>query len=259
MYTIVTPAPGITLIHGDSREVLPDLASKKVQANAAIFDPPFGIKYRGRGHRPIEGDDDPIAIADWSIRETNRVLAPNSPMFVCLRDDIAPAQTFAMRRNELRVQPQHVIWDKVHASGAGDPLSTFKVRYEPIILAHKGRPHFRPWADDGRHFPDEQDKVVLRDEGVWRYPVPKDKLSSRHPTPKPPLMFERAILPYTNLSDLVLDPFMGGAPVGIAAFRTGRRYIGIEEDAEYFALAVENLRRAIIKRRLRATIQQLAA
>jgi DNA modification methylase len=89
------------------------------------------------------------------------------------------------------------------------------------------------------------DKVVKRDTCLWSIRVPRDKQSQRHPTPKPPELMERALLNYTDRGQLVLDPFMGGGPVGVAAVRQGRHYLGIELDAEYFGYAVENITRAV--------------
>ena len=42
----------------------------------------------------------------------------------------------------------------------------------------------------------------------------------------------------------ILDPFAGAATTGIAALMEGRRFIGIETSAEYFAIAERRLREA---------------
>ena len=42
----------------------------------------------------------------------------------------------------------------------------------------------------------------------------------------------------------VLDPFMGSGSAGIAAVRTGRRYIGIEIDPGYFEIACHRIEQA---------------
>ena len=42
----------------------------------------------------------------------------------------------------------------------------------------------------------------------------------------------------------VLDPFMGSGTTGVACVRTGRRFIGIEIDPTYFAIAQRRIAEA---------------
>ena len=46
---------------------------------------------------------------------------------------------------------------------------------------------------------------------------------------------------FTDPGDLVLDPFCGSGTTGVACLRLGRRFIGIEKDAKYAAIARERL------------------
>ena len=46
---------------------------------------------------------------------------------------------------------------------------------------------------------------------------------------------------YTNEGDTVLDFTMGSGTTGVAAAQTGRCFIGIENDAGYFAIAKERI------------------
>ena len=62
-----------------------------------------------------------------------------------------------------------------------------------------------------------------------------------HPTQKPVALMEYLIRTYTNAGELVLDNTMGSGTTGVAAKRTGRRFIGIEMDAEYFRIAGERI------------------
>ena len=39
----------------------------------------------------------------------------------------------------------------------------------------------------------------------------------------------------------ILDPFMGSGTTGVACVRTGRRFIGIEKEPKYFAIAVKRI------------------
>jgi DNA modification methylase len=63
-----------------------------------------------------------------------------------------------------------------------------------------------------------------------------------HPTEKPLSLCEWMVLSYTNPGMTLLDPFMGGAPVGEAALTHGRRFIGIERDPVNFEAASKRLR-----------------
>lgn len=58
-----------------------------------------------------------------------------------------------------------------------------------------------------------------------------------HPTQKPVALMEYLIRTYTNPGDVVLDNCMGSGTTGVAAMNTGRRFVGIEKDPEYFAIA----------------------
>ncbi len=75
---------------------------------------------------------------------------------------------------------------------------------------------------------------------VWRLPAiaPWEKLDSqKHPTQKPLSLLTRIILASTPEHGWVLDPFAGSATTGIAANLCGRRFLGIEQDASFVALA----------------------
>jgi len=58
-----------------------------------------------------------------------------------------------------------------------------------------------------------------------------------HPTQKPEALLHRVLLASTKPGDIVLDPFFGTGTTGAVARLLGRRYIGIERDPDYAALA----------------------
>jgi site-specific DNA-methyltransferase (adenine-specific) len=45
----------------------------------------------------------------------------------------------------------------------------------------------------------------------------------------------------------ILDPFMGSGTTGIAAVQNGFGFIGIEQNEEYFNIAIERIKKAINK------------
>ena len=62
-----------------------------------------------------------------------------------------------------------------------------------------------------------------------------------HPTQKPVQLMKWIIEDFTHPGDIILDPFMGSGSTGVAAMLTGRRFIGIELDATYFAIAQQRI------------------
>ena len=66
-----------------------------------------------------------------------------------------------------------------------------------------------------------------------------------HPTQKPEALLHRVLMASSRPGDLVLDPFFGVGTTGAAAKRLGRRFIGIEREADYVALARERIARVL--------------
>jgi site-specific DNA-methyltransferase (adenine-specific) len=131
--------------------------------------------------------------------------------------------------------------------------------YNPIMT--EGTPYSRKSKDEegyvGRcnnHKYGLKPRKEFHNEGT-RYPTNILRFSREwsaqqqvHPTQKPVALMEWLIKTYSNEGDVVLDNVMGSGPVGVAAVRTGRSYIGMEMDETYFNIAkgrVENEHKAI--------------
>jgi hypothetical protein len=103
---------------------------------------------------------------------------------------------------------------------------------EAIEIAHaKGR---KRWNGGGKH-------------ALWSHPIAaldaktSGELRPEHITPKPVSLMLELVELFTDPGELILDPFCGSGTTGVAAIRLGRRFIGIEKDAKYAALARERL------------------
>lgn len=65
-----------------------------------------------------------------------------------------------------------------------------------------------------------------------------------HPTQKPVKLLEDLIRTFSNEGDTVLDFTMGSGSTGVACVNTGRRFIGIELDENYFEIAQRRIAEA---------------
>jgi len=72
----------------------------------------------------------------------------------------------------------------------------------------------------------------------------KVRRGSIHPTQKPVALMEYLIKTYTNEGDTVLDFTMGSGTTGVACKNLGRKFIGIEKDAEYYGIAERRIAEA---------------
>jgi DNA modification methylase len=120
-----------------------------------------------------------------------------------------------------------IVWAKTNA-GMG---SLYRSQHELLPLFKKG---------DAPHI----NNVELGKRGRWRsnlwtYPGASSLGSDArrglkdHPTVKPTVMLEDALLDLTNRGDTVIDPFLGSGSTLIAANKTGRVCRGIELDPLY--------------------------
>lgn len=67
------------------------------------------------------------------------------------------------------------------------------------------------------------------------------KKGKQHPTEKPLDFLQNMIKQYSNPNDIVLDNVMGTGSTGIAAVMNGRKFIGIEQEQNYFDIAVKRI------------------
>jgi site-specific DNA-methyltransferase (adenine-specific) len=87
---------------------------------------------------------------------------------------------------------------------------------------------------------------------IWRVPSLKGSSKEKcgHPSQKPIKLIERIVLSSSDPGDLVLDPFLGSGTTAVVAEKHHRRWLGIEIDPRYVALAgtrVQNNEDALLK------------
>lgn len=151
------------------------------------------------------------------------------------------------------------IWEKTNATGHLNAKRAPMKAHENVLVFYARQPTYNPqkttghvrktaakWGDGsslyGRQVLDG--KVY---DSTERYPrsvqtFASDKQRSKlHETQKPLGLCEYLVRTYSNPGDLVLDFCMGSGTTGAACQATERRFIGIESDPAYFAVAQDRL------------------
>ncbi len=84
----------------------------------------------------------------------------------------------------------------------------------------------------------------IRETRTLNTRVAKEDADERHICPLQLDFIERCTRLWSNRGELVLSPFAGIGSEGVVAVEQGRRFVGIELKASYWATAVRNLREA---------------
>ena len=87
--------------------------------------------------------------------------------------------------------------------------------------------------------PDEDIPIFRNKRDVWR--ISTAPYGGAHFATFPPKLVETCILAGCPPDGIVLDPFFGSGTTGLVAVQLGRRYIGIDINAEYCRLADQRI------------------
>lgn len=204
---------GVTIYHGDCRDVLP------VEADVLVTDPPYGMAFVA-GARVGGGK------SGWTSRWTGVEIAGDGD--TAARDFVLewwgdrPALVFGSWKTTAPQRVREVlVWDKVVSTGMGALDIPWRPSWEMIYVLGSGF-------------------VGSRGHGVLRVSLPTLAPDRQwHPTPKPiPLLTQ---LIEKCPAGTVLDPFMGAGSTLVAAKALGRRAIGIEIEERYCEVAARRL------------------
>lgn len=183
------------------------------------------------------------------LSECKRVLKPNGTLWVSGTYHSIYQCGFAMQLLGYHIL-NDIVWFKPNAS-PNLACRCFTASHECIIWAkntkkakHVFNYELMKYGDFGKDFLKKKDKQM---RSVWAIrTVPKcEKEHGKHPTQKPEELLKRIILASTNENDLILDPFMGSGTTGVVAKKLNRRFVGIENNREYFDLAEMRLKEVV--------------
>jgi modification methylase len=242
--------PADAVLGGDCVEVMRGLPEASV--DLVFADPPYNLQLRGDLHRPDNSRVDAVD-EDWDrfasfatydaftrawLGEARRCLKPDGAIWVIgsyhnvfrlgatlqdagfwILNDVIWRKTNPMpnfRGKRLTNAHETLIW------AARSDQSKYTFNYEAMKALNDGVQMRSDWT------------IPLCTGGERLKNAEGDKA---HPTQKPEALLHRVLVASTRPGDLVLDPFFGTGTTGAVAKRLGRRYLGIEREAGYRALA----------------------
>jgi len=224
------PEHGVTLYRGDCFEIMPELDP----VDWTITDPPYDPKTHA-GAATVSSRDIIAGTADTAINEFAELDDPAALAAVLLEKTRSWVIVFCALEQLAKYQSADPkcyirggVWDRIvntpQLSGDRPAQAVEGV----AILHRKGR---KVWNGGGK-------------AAQWRHMVEHGK--KQHPTQKPLSLITELVEQFTQPDGVILDPFMGSGTTGVAAVHQGRRFIGIEQNPDYFDIAVNRIRGAIV-------------
>jgi DNA modification methylase len=233
----------IDLRFGDCMQVMRSIADTSV--DAVITDPPYGNTKAAWDSR-----------IDWPSwwTEIHRVCKPAATMVLFAVQPLA-TDIIISNRTAFRYD---LIWDKQATSGFLNSHRRPMTAHELMLVFRRvtrGATYNieRPYGPQlrqvrgsatsslyGKHASRVHDKTsnvhFARSIFTYRRSV-QDR--AYHPAAKPSALIRRLLEMYTNVGDLVLDPFMGAGTGGVACAELQRSFIGIENYQVFYDRACD--------------------
>lgn len=213
---------GITIYHGDCREVLP-----LVKADAVITDPPYGMK--DKSDRSTRGRTNGLPRSNYRISLKWDVIAGDeeafdpSPWLSYATVVLFGAVHFSSRLPDSRAW---IVWDK-REGGASDDNADCDFAW--TNLRGPARLYSQLWRGLCRRGAENATRL-------------------EHPHQKP-IALMQWIIGQCKLSDeaVVLDPYMGSGTTLVAAKNLGHKAIGIEIEEKYCEIAAKRLAQGVME------------
>jgi len=234
------------LYHADCFDVMRNM--KECSVDMIFVDPPYFLSNGGAtcssGQRVLvnkgnwDSEIDPMKIHRFNVRwlsACQKLLKNNGTIWVSGTRHNIYSVGFAMHQLGFKLL-NDITWEKAN------PPPNLSCRYfthatETILWAAKA--HKSKYTFNYKEL--KSDNGGKQMKSIWRIGAPRkiEKAHGRHPTQKPLALLERIVKASTEQGDLVFDPFGGSNTTGIAAYTMGRKYIGIEQEENFFDLSVK--------------------
>lgn len=219
------------------------LSQPENQFDALVTDPPYssgglhsGARTAGSANKKyikkpelypeFTGENrDQFSYLHWAnlwLSEAYRTLRPGAPAMVFTDWRQYPVMSTALQMAGFTWRGT-VAWDKTEACRPSK--GRFRQQAEFVLWGSKGQ-----WNTGNDHY----------SPGVFRCSV-MDGGRKLHTTGKPIRLME-FLANVCPANGTILDPFVGSGSTGVAALLSGRRFVGIERESDYHAIATTRLK-----------------
>jgi site-specific DNA-methyltransferase (adenine-specific) len=245
-----------TIIHGDALKVIELLPAACV--DLLIADPPYNLnKTFGSASFKQMSDAEYTAFTENWILKAKPILKSSASIYVCC-DWRTSLIIGTVLQKHFSIQ-NRITWQREKGRGAAHnwknsmediwfatmspKIFTFNVNdikmRRKVVAPYKvdGKP--KDWQEtEHGNFRDTFPSNFWDDISVPYWSMPEN---TDHPAQKPEKLIAKLILASSNPGDIVLDMFVGSGTTAVVAKKLNRRFIGIECEEEYCALAQRRL------------------
>ena len=259
------------IITGDVLEILPMLPAQHFQL--IIADPPyFRVLLDQEWDNVWQSAEEYLEWTVRWVRGCKRVLRPDGLLYVfgqLGKREHVWLHVCSRLAQEMQFHDM-IIWDR--AVGYSGRFDSFTPQHEMILA-------LRPEANSKTYFDKDAVRIAYDEATIQNYlrdkrykdmearerhlrrgkhatnilRVPSLKGSSKekigHPSQKPVALIHHLIASGSRKGDIVLDPFLGSGTTAEVAEALGRRWVGIESNAEYARMAKNRLESLLLTRK----------
>ena len=219
----------IELRQGDCLELMKDIPDGSI--DVTLTDIPYGeVNRNDNGLRNLNKEKADVVTFDLCdfLEETYRTTKGTIIIF-CGKEQVSEIHSFfADKQKNHKGTVRQLIWEKTNPSPMNGKY-IYLSGIENIVWFKKRGGTFNAHCKNT----------------VFKYPCGKNKY---HPTEKNVKLLEEIILDNSNKGDVIFDPCMGSGTTGIACINTGRNFIGMEIDENYFNIAKQRIEVAGIEK-----------
>jgi len=207
---------GITIYHGDCREILPEIG----WADLILTDPPYGLDFPYLSYRDSASNLSALVRDVFPLLRARRI---------CISSGVTNYAMWPPARWVCCAT-----WNTTGSYGKCGVSQWF-----PILFYGEDLPGFG--AVNGQIKGD-----TFRVSGGASVGFQRSDLEGEHSCHKPLNLWKQILNRFSLPNDLVLDPFLGSGTTLVAAKELGRRAIGIEIEERYCEIAAKRLAQEVL-------------